>query len=291
MNVFHNVFRYLHETNQGEPPVRIKSLNACLACLLATWISFSAAAIDPVHIGDRRELFVDLHLVEELRGNAEQRLHRPVKQEVAIRFDQPWEGNSCGYPTVFQDGDIYRMYYRGHAYLLKDPPLRMAQSEVVCYAESTDGVHWEKPELNLHNWPGSGTANNIIWPGSPESHNFAPFKDTNPNCDPEARYKAVAGTVTTKGLLVFQSADGIHWSKMSEEPVVTEGAFDSHNTVFWDDTEKRYVMYVRTSEDGRRHIAMSHSRDFRNWSSPESVTFPESPPQQMYTNQDRKSVV
>jgi len=239
----------------------------------------------PVHIGGRRELLVDRSLIDTMRGGVALKLHTPTKHEVAIAFDQPWEGNSCGYPTVFQDGNIYRMYYRGHAYLLEDPPLRMAQSEVVCYAESKDGIHWDKPALNLHTWPGVGTANNIIWPGSPEAHNFAPFKDTNPNCAPEARYKAVAGTVTTKGLLIFQSADGIHWSKIQEAPVVTKGAFDSHNTVFWDDAQQRYVMYVRMIENELRHIARSYSTDFLSWSEPEPLTFPDSPPQQMYTNQ------
>lgn len=242
-------------------------------------------AQEPIDIGSRRELLVDHHLIAETKGEVALKLHPPERREVAITFDEPWEGNSCGYPTVFQDGDIYRLYYRGHAYLLEDPPLRMAQSEVACYAESKDGIHWEKPVLNLHSWPGVGTENNIIWPGGAESHNFAPFKDTNPDCPPEARYKAVAGTVTTKGLLIFQSADGIHWSKIKEEPVVTEGAFDSHNTVFWDDARKQYVMYLRTVEDNLRHIARSTSEDFINWSAPESIAFPHSPPQQMYTNQ------
>jgi hypothetical protein len=41
---------------------------------------------------------------------------------VAIKYDQPWEGNASGYATVFQDGEIYRMYYRGHRYLVDDKP-------------------------------------------------------------------------------------------------------------------------------------------------------------------------
>ena len=67
-----------------------------------------------IDIGSRLELFVDDYLVEQLNG-AELRLHRPEPQNVAVRYDAPWEGNTCGYVTVFQDGDIYRMYYRGAA--------------------------------------------------------------------------------------------------------------------------------------------------------------------------------
>ena len=227
-------------------------------------------------------------LVERLVGQAEFRLHAPTRHEVAIKYDQLWEGNASGYATVFQDGDIYRMYYRGHRYLVDDKPLRQAQSEVVCYAESRDGIKWVKPSLELFEWNGS-KANNIIWLGGPETHNFAPFIDTNPDCRPDERYKAIGGTVTSKGLLTFKSADGVHWSKKSDGPVVTKGAFDSHNTCFWDAERERYAMYVRYFSAGEfkglRSIGMSYSTDFTEWSDPVGLIYPGSPPQQMYTNQ------
>lgn len=249
--------------------------------------SFSSAA-EPVDIGARRELFVDTALVERLGGKAELRLHHPTPREIALTFDKPWEGNASGYPTVFQDGDIYRMYYRGHRYIIDAPPLRQAQAEVTCYAESRDGVHWVRPSLGLFPWPET-KENNIVWRGGPETHNFAPFKDTNPACKPEERYKAIGGTVTSKGLLTFKSADGIHWSPLSDGPVVTTGAFDSHNTVFWDAERRQYAMYTRYFSEaefkGLRSIGVSYSPDFGKWSQPVGLTYPHSPPQQMYTNQ------
>jgi hypothetical protein len=180
------------------------------------------------------------------------------------------------------------MWYRGHRIIIDPPPLRQAQREVVCYAESKDGIHWTRPKLGLREWNGS-KENNILWDDGYETHNFAPFKDTNPDCKPEARYKAVGGTVATKGLLTFKSADGILWSKLSDGPVVTQGAFDSHNTVFWDDARDRYTMYVRYfSEDefkGLRSIGVSYSSDFKTWSDPVGLTYSDKHPQQMYTNQ------
>lgn len=247
-----------------------------------------AQAEEPINIGSRRELFVDRALVARLDEGAKLRLHQPTPREIAIKFDQPWEGNASGYPTVFADGDIYRMYYRGHRYLIDKPPLRQAQSEVVCYAESRDGIHWIKPNLGLFTWPGV-EKNNIVWRGGAEAHNFAPFKDTNPACPPDELYKAVGGTVSTKGILTFKSADGIHWSKLSDKPVVTKGAFDSHNTIFWDAARNRYSMYVRTiarvNSKSYRAIGLCHSRDFKTWSEPQDLTYPNSPPQGMYTNQ------
>lgn len=265
----------------------------CVTILFLMTVGGLSAA-EPIAIGNRRELFVDQALAERLDGKAELRLHHPTPREIAMTFDQPWEGNASGYATVIQDGDLYRMYYRGHRYIIDPPPLRQAQSEVVCYAESRDGVTWVKPNLGLFDWPptqnNSGKKeNNILWRGGPETHNFAPFKDTNPACPPDQRFKAVGGTITSKGLLTFKSADGIHWSKLSDGPVVTTGAFDSHNTVFWDADRQRYSMYVRYFSEkefkGLRSIGMSHSTDFQKWSEPVGLTYGTSPGQQMYTNQ------
>ncbi|MDA1054365.1 MAG: hypothetical protein O3C40_28315 [Planctomycetota bacterium] len=88
--------------------------------------------VHPIDVGARRELFVDQALIERLDGRAELKLHHPTPREIAITFEKPWEGNASGYPTVFQDGVVYRMYYRGHRYIIDPPPLRQAQSEVVC---------------------------------------------------------------------------------------------------------------------------------------------------------------
>jgi len=131
------------------------------------FLSLTATQIrgaEPVDIGSRRELFVDLTLIDSVEGKAELKLHHPTPREIPLRFDEPWEGNASGYPTVFQDGELYRMYYRGHRYLLDKPPLRQAQTETVCYAESRDGIHWTKPKLGIHKWPGVDD-NNIIWMG------------------------------------------------------------------------------------------------------------------------------
>ena len=66
---------------------------------------------DTIDIGSRLELFVDDWLIEKMRG-ADLRLHHPVPREVAITFDREWEGNGSAYVTLFQDGEIFRMYYR-----------------------------------------------------------------------------------------------------------------------------------------------------------------------------------
>jgi len=273
----------------------MKSKNLLLSLFLLTLFSIVRTdAADAVFIGDRRELFIDQFLVHQLSGDARRRLHHPVPRDVAIRHDAPWEGAGSGYHTVIKDGDVYRMYHRGSALGVKEGKLHVGK-QVYCYAESRDGIHWTKPNLGLHEYEGSSD-NNIILTGL-GVHNFAPFLDANPNCRPEARFKALAGTAQEGGLYAFQSADGIHWSLMHKEPVVTEGAFDSQNLAFWDASAGKYRAYFRTftkgvttgkvwKPAGFRAIRTASSNDFLDWNDEHDLTYEASPADEhLYTNQ------
>jgi hypothetical protein len=77
--------------------------------ILTCMISLSATQADePIAIGSRRELFIDRFLIEKM-DNVTLQLQRPQPAGVALRFDQPWEGQVSGYVTIIQDGDLYRM--------------------------------------------------------------------------------------------------------------------------------------------------------------------------------------
>ena len=249
-------------------------------------------AADVNDIGSRRELFVDDALIDSLE-NARRRLHHPRPRDVAITLDAPWEGAGSGYHSVIHDGELYRLYYRGSKLGVENGKLLLG-SEVYCYAESRDGVTFTKPNLGLHEYDGS-TENNIIWTGL-GTHNFAPFLDTRPDCPAEARFKALGGTAREGGLFAFQSADGIHWSLMRDQPVVTEGAFDSQNLAFWDSTAGVYRAYFRTFTEGvttgkvwkpggYRAIRTASSADFLTWENEADLTYQDSPPEHLYTNQ------
>ena len=249
------------------------------------------ATQDAVDIGSRLEPMLDDCLIDRLDGRAELRLHHPVPREIVLVTDKPWEGNmSGGYVTVFRDGDRYRMYYKAHRLILsegtKDEPHPLA----IAYAESRDGIHWERPDLGLFEFEGS-RENNIVWEGAGEGqkgiHGFAPFKDPNPDCPPEAQYKAVGGirAATKDALYAMVSPDGIHWSLMQDEPIITEGKFDSQNLVFRDSFRGEYRAYVRDFRDRCRDIRTAVSADFVNWTTPEWLDYPGAPDDQLYTNQ------
>jgi hypothetical protein len=229
-----------------------------------------------VQIGSRWELFVDRYMIERMIG-AELRLHEPQRREVVLVQDQPWEGKDGAYYSVLQDGGKVRLYYRGYC------PEDSSKEQVTCCAESEDGVHFMRPELGLFEFHGS-RANNIVWMGD-EAHNLAPFVDTNPAVLPEQRYKALAGAPP----VALCSPDGIHWRRLSEGPVMADGAFDSLNTARWDDVAGYYRSYSRYWSqggwDGARAIQSCTSADFLTWSAPQhNVYQPGVPLEHFYTN-------
>ena len=232
-----------------------------------------------INIESRLEPFIDEHLVDRLE-DLSLILHKPTPREIAVVHDEPWEGNVSLYHTVFADKDRFKMYYRGAHY---DSETRQVTNEVACYAESSDGINWSKPTLGRVTHRGSGQ-NNIIWNGI-GSHNFTPFKDKNPDCRVEEQYKALASG--KGGLYAFRSTDGIDWSLISEDPVITEGAFDSQNLAFWDVTRRHYVDFHRqyNQEAEVRDIMTSTSVDFHHWTDPVFLKYPDIEPEHLYTNQ------
>ena len=265
-------------------------LKACTAAGTASWLApslvYGTGLDQPIHIGSRRELFVDDYLVEQISGQAKLCLHRPVPREVVFTTDSPWEGNTCAYYTLFQDDDMYRMYYRASG--------AVPNSELICYAYSHDGIHWIRPVLGLIEFNGSAE-NNIVHDGVAR-HNFAPFKDTNPDCAKDAAYKAIGGHARTGGLYAFKSADGIRWELLSDQPVFPsvwekksgwgQPWFDSHNLAFWDPVKNQYVLFFRHfSRDGAyRDIMTCTSPDLLTWSAPEYLEYPGAPQEHLYTN-------
>ena len=244
----------------------------------------SIPAGEPFDVGTDLQLLADNALVDRLVGDARLELHRPTPQEVALVTDKPWEGNAVNYVTAFQDGDLFRLYYRGADVKYFPEGARDTHREVTCYAESRDGIHWAKPALGLFEFNGS-KANNIVWDGL-GTHDFTPFKDANPSASASSKYKAlgVGENKAGRGLFAFRSSDAIHWSLVSETPVITRGAFDSQNLAFWDTLRGEYREYHRDFRDGR-DIRTATSKDFVHWSDPVFLEYQPGRISELYTNQ------
>jgi hypothetical protein len=250
-----------------------------------------------IDLGNRLELFVDKFLIEELHG-ARLQLNRPQSAGVALRFDQPWEGIHPYYVTVLQDSDRFKMWYRGTDTEKKG---ELGQKdgfnhEWTCYAESTDGIHWTRPDLGLFEVLGTKHNNVVLAADPPYSADFYPFLDTKPGVPANERFKATAGMGENmncfrkgwlpkekSGLHAFVSPDGIHWKHLRKERIYNDSSrvFDGMNQAFWSEHEQCYALYYRqhtvrdTPEvvttdkhrmDYAKTVARTTSPDFIHWS-------------------------
>ena len=269
-------------------------MNPIILKLAMAPVCVAAAAPEQgaIDIGSRLELFVDDHLIETMSGNARLQLHRPVPREVVFRTDTQWEGNASSYQTVFKDGDLYKMYYRGGHYKHGGEPAHAREPHpwVLCYAESDDGISWRRPELGIREYEGS-TANNIVldtemmaaFAGCPA--HTAVFIDRNPECPADQKVKIIAYGSKPHGLYALGSPDGLNFRVLSETAIQTDGAFDSQNLVFWDTVRGEYRMYHRGFSGAVRDVLTATSRDILSFPKPEWLSYPGSPTMALYTNQ------
>ena len=270
-------------------------MRTTLAVLLAVGLAAAAwSAPEPMDIGSRLELLVDDYLIQGFTGAAQLQLHRPERREVVFTTDAPWEGNASAYQSVFKDGDVYRMYYRGLQYNTGGPATLALENHPwnLCLALSKDGLHWERPNLGVVEFKGSKDNNIVLTPelaaavGGDPAHT-AVVLDQNPACPPEERIKIIIlGGKPKTGLYVLKSGDGVHFTPLSKEPLVTEGAFDSQNLLFWDPVRQEYREYHRGFKDGVRGIMTAAAKTLTApFPAPEWLEYPGVTPEHLYTNQ------
>ncbi len=236
--------------------------------------STQAVPHEAIDIGSRRELFIDRFLIDNLTHVA-LRLHRPVDRGPVLAFDKPWEGPFSGYVTILHGNEKYHAYYRGSTSSEKKDT---GDHQVVCYAESADGIHWTRPALTLFPRHGAATTNIVLADAAPDTHNFSPLIDSRPGITSEERYKAIGG-YHEPGLSAYVSPDGIHWKRLRKKPVLTRRdagfkessksiVFDSQNVAFWSSAEQKYLLYYRVYKEGKRRVARVESDDFIKWKNP-----------------------
>ena len=217
-------------------------------------------------------------------------LVKPEKHGPVVKNDQPWE-YFTPYVTLLHYEGKYRLYYNTTTFL-KD---RSSLGYMVCYAESTDGIQYEKPRLGQVEFDGS-TANNIVLgPGVCRYGIHGPAIFVDPHGEPEERFKAVYQAAVDRkvveelrkerpesvtmavhgadvGIMAAVSPDGIRWREL-EQPVMGHVSVTG-TTVYWDEKLQRYVGYFRMGVLGRRMIGRSETEDFRRWPHPEMILWP-----------------
>ena len=230
------------------------------------------------HIGTDRQLFLDNYILDHLDG-VRREICAPTKSPEPLLSwsDLPWEQVQFnpGTAGVIHDPDdgLFKMWYwQG---LANDP---FNTGQVLCYAESSDALHWEKP-LRDDCLPFQGhTATNIVHPDVSQS-GLALNHDRKDrerkyllvNWPPESAAERPAGS--TRLSRVDASPDGLHWHTISESSRLPH---HHEQKILWDESIQRWVGYSQYSHHQnflyrKRQIGRQESADFINWSPKEVV--------------------
>jgi len=193
--------------------------------------------IIPIDVG--RQLFVDDFLVAGTTLTRTFHLPKYHAASPVLKPDQPWEMKNSDHAAamVFSDGvwydpkdQLFKMWYM------------VGESAATGYATSRDGIHWDKPSLDVR------PPTNIVQPGGRDSSTV--WLDLEEK-DPARRFKMFrvigaggADPVTEWNnwvIAIHFSPDGIHW----DDPVAKTGRVVDRSTVFWNPFRKVWVYSIR----------------------------------------------
>lgn len=245
-------------------------------------------AAEPLSLSPGPHLFIDDFVIAESRGV------RKVTQHPKRGLDTPvlgWkEHTTQPYVTVLRDpkSGLFRMWYN----------YDIGYEAAIAYAESTDGIAWTLPTLNI-----LGPDNRLFKISrSPEhgSYGVSVVDDGENPHDPQRRYKLMwwSGTSEPAGASMAFSPDGIRWTPYEHNPVLPLYPFDHPKAavgvgdivdLFRDPIRERYGALLKlhaVEADGwkagpragkayRRLVGASYSEDAMHWKEPWRVMTPE----------------
>lgn len=204
-----------------------------------------------------KHLVLDHHTIADTY-RLKRRVHQPARDPATpvLCADKPWEGESLNVFRVDHDPATgrYRMWYgiRKSAIAQKraqqNPPgagnFGSPQPSYFCYAESNDGIHWDKPGLGIYE--DEAGPNNICFKGHSGANGCGILY--RPDAPADERY-VLANldwiSLTNGGVCLAYSADGVHWAyKEPNEPIVF-GESDTFNNIVYDPARGMYVVYLR----------------------------------------------
>ena len=200
-------------------------------------------AVIPIDIG--RQLFVDDFLIDNT--TCTRTFHHATwhPSSPVLVPDKPWETPPSGAKGVasampFSDGvwydpaeDLYKMWYFA------------AWGRYTCYAQSRDGIHWEKPELDVV--PGTNivmdhTLTDLELEHTNGRDSGTVWLDHNAKT-PAERFKMMVRDQGAGDHEIFVSSDGIHWG----DPVVATGAAQDRSTLFYNPFRAVWGLSLRST--------------------------------------------
>ncbi len=208
-------------------------------------------------------------------------LKRYAKNPILVK-ETPLEAAGKGpqsYGTVLYDKDdgLYKLWYT--IFDLSAYKNNKPFSYNVCYAESKDGLTWNRPDLGLFTHRGTiSPHNNAISLGREKTCGidveFNPYPHTSDK-------KFIAIHNDSGGVFVSYSANGKKFNCSFDKPAVWYHS-DTHNNFIYDEVRGRWLMYVRPrayagnglKHVGRRRVAVKRSVDLKDWTKEETILVP-----------------
>ncbi len=213
-------------------------------------------SVIPINVG--RQLFVDDFLIAETNLTRAFHTPNPYAGNPVLEPDREWEKTIKGepYASPFSDGiwydektGMYRMWYLAGAGKLYKEGER--QFFYTCYAESKDGKHWVKPNLDVV--PGTNIVDTCrrdaatIWLDRNEKDPSKRWKFFNIEYRPnDNRWQIV----------LKYSSDGIHWSKGQAQ----SGDMYDRTTAFYNPFTNKWALSMRgfTNVSSRSRFYAEH---------------------------------
>ena len=174
----------------------------------------------PIILSDKKQVFIDGMLMDKSHGISLE-VHQPVKtNEIALKCDKPWEKNIIGLynSVIYDDKDQkYKLWYGIVTDELPSDDAIAGRVSLVGYAESDDGIKWDKPLLGMDDGRFGVKTNIVMGAGASgveyidDSHIMV-FID--PKAEDSERYKLVTKLKNPNTeLCLFVSNDGLNWKQ------------------------------------------------------------------------------
>ncbi|MAE64714.1 MAG: hypothetical protein CMJ18_10650 [Phycisphaeraceae bacterium] len=207
----------------------------------------------------------------------ERKVNPAIKHpEPVFRLDAPWDrGDDCLdlFSVIYDEKEkVFRMWYG--VVSISDDLFFWHGPRTIAYATSTDGIHWEKPELGLCAYRGS-TRNNYV---TPQMGSILGTVIRDPSDPPSRRYKMVftIGSDWARGgetewagfhvpLCIAHSADGLRWQVPTHVNPVMRGLSDAGFTFYYDEDRRKYIVLGRRVPNLPRDLSQYESFDLVNW--------------------------
>ncbi len=174
------------------------------------------------------------------------------------------------YGTALYDEEegVYKTWYASHFYGAQFGEADNRAYSYLNYAVSKDGIHFEKPSLDVV--PGT----NIVLDDPVKQHGPTVIIDRE-DPDPERRYKLAMSPYTLDcQVIIWVSPDGIHWRPLTGSPAIAGIKSDCHTGFYRDPLTGLYHLTFRTRCPDRR-VWGAQSEDLLHWSRIRMLTEPD----------------